>query len=295
VQTKSDLLDVQRRFLSALREPIFADSRARSELPPRAGNNSAAFLATASALLSPSATLQPSARLELYHRQYWYRLLDSLAEDFPVLRALLGDEAFWRLLEAYVEATPPTSFTLRHLGAGLADFIHDHPACTPMPVHAEDVVRLEYAVCASFEAGEEVPVESDQIGTHALTLQPHLRLLALRTPVARLWRQTMTVADCKARPPTEEPRFFAVVFRQSFHLFVEPLPRLAFAILDAVLQTRSLDGAMASVAAQPGLFRRRDVDGVRRVQRVQSWFSLWVARGWFCPAERASLSERKTP
>jgi hypothetical protein len=60
--------------------------------------------------------VQPEERLELYHRQYWYRLLDSIEEDFPALRLLLGRAPFWRLVEEYLLAAPPTSFTLRHLG-----------------------------------------------------------------------------------------------------------------------------------------------------------------------------------
>ena len=77
-----NLLGLQRRLLAALQEPIFGDSRSRSELPDRAGAVSEAFIQTANDLIAPSPTLQPVERLELYHRQYWYRLLDSIAEDF---------------------------------------------------------------------------------------------------------------------------------------------------------------------------------------------------------------------
>ena len=48
---------VAHRFVDALREPIFGDSRARSELPARSGGVSSRFVATAEALIAPSATL----------------------------------------------------------------------------------------------------------------------------------------------------------------------------------------------------------------------------------------------
>ena len=60
-------------------------------LAARRGEPSASFVATATRHLSPSATLDPVERLDLYHRQYWYRVLDSLQEDFPALEHLLGE------------------------------------------------------------------------------------------------------------------------------------------------------------------------------------------------------------
>jgi hypothetical protein len=140
--SEGTLLGLQRRFMAALTEPIYGDSRERSQLPPRPGDVSEAFAETATTLITPSPTLQPVERLELYHRQYWYRLLDSLAEDFPALKALLGKEAFWHLIEAYLESAPPSSFTLRHLGSGLADFVRKCPARTAHPVHAYAAAAL---------------------------------------------------------------------------------------------------------------------------------------------------------
>lgn len=143
---EGNLLSLQRRFMTALREPIFGDSRARSALPDRTGAVSAKFIETAEELITPSVSMNSMERLELYHRQYWHCLLDSMAEDFPALRQLLGDATFWQLIEAYLEATPPRSFTLRHLGADLAEFVASHPWLVPHPAHAEDLAHLEYVL-----------------------------------------------------------------------------------------------------------------------------------------------------
>ena len=80
-----DLYLMQCRFLVALQEPLVGESRAKSELPSRPLALSENFGRTARDYIAPSATLRANERLELYHRQYWYRLLDSLAEDFPAL------------------------------------------------------------------------------------------------------------------------------------------------------------------------------------------------------------------
>ena len=276
-----NLLGLQRRFMAALREPIFDESRGRSDLPPRNGAVSAAFVDTAEALIAPSATMEPVERLELYHRQYWYRLLDSIAEDFPGLRLLLGDEAFWRLMEAYLEAVPPRSFTLRHLGASLADFVAAQPALVTHPVHAEEMARLEYALCAVFEAGEQTPVVPAELAEVKLALQPHVKLLAMRTGADVLWRRAENDRPRGIlRPPSRAPTRFLVVFRAGLALRVERIPKAAFLILSALDDTGSLELAMGRVTAQRVL-RRRDAE------RVGQWFGAWVGSGWLCHATGA--------
>lgn len=276
MRAETNLLSMQRRFMAALREPIFSDSRGHSELPPRIGDVLANFVRIADELITPSATLTPVERLELYHRQYWYRLLDSIAEDFPGLRWRLGDEPFWRLMEAYLEAQAPRSFTLRHLGAGLASFIADRPGVVPNAIEAEDLARLEYALCHAFEAGEKPLVAPSELRKGNLGLQPHITLLPLRTPADTLWRSWQRGGRFKrlGRPSTRPSRFVAV-YRCDLGLHIERLPRAAFSILAAIRDDGSLESAMERVTSDRGLLRAHDA------QRVSEWFGVWTARGWF--------------
>jgi len=291
MRADTELLTLQRRIMAALREPLYGDSRARSELPTRSGSVSAAFAQIADDLITPSASLAPVERLELYHRQYWYRLLDSIVEDFPALRRLLGDDVFWRLMEAYLEARPPVSFTLRHLGAGLADFIAERAAIVPRPIHAEELARIEYALCQAFEAGEARPVEPRELRQGHLALQPHVHLLALRTSADTLWH----AAERGRRPaklgePSVSPSRFVAIYRHDLGLHVERMPRAAFAILAAIRELGALDLAIERVTDVRGLLRARDAG------RVGDWFGLWSARGWLIrPLAPPSKPERRAP
>ncbi len=47
-----------------------------------------------SEFIKPNKKLTSFERLEIYNKQYWYRLLDSLQEDFPGVNALLGHTRF---------------------------------------------------------------------------------------------------------------------------------------------------------------------------------------------------------
>ena len=67
--------------------------------------------AVAASFIAPNSQLTPFERLEIYNRQYWYRVLDALAEDFPVLRAVVGGRAFEQLSIAYLTAHPSRSFS----------------------------------------------------------------------------------------------------------------------------------------------------------------------------------------
>src|SRR5437762_13921184 len=52
----------------------------------------------ASALIKPNDRLTSFDRLELYNRAHWFWILDCLFDDYPGLRALLGDRNFMQLI-----------------------------------------------------------------------------------------------------------------------------------------------------------------------------------------------------
>jgi hypothetical protein len=269
------LLEMQRQLLAALREPLTGDGRARTELPPRAEPPSPAFVAAAATWLTPSALLAPAERLGVYHRQYWYRLLDSLVEDFPAVRAVLGPPRFAQLIERYLAAHPPTTFTLRDAGAHLPAFVAAHPADLPHAAHVVDLARLEVAWIAAFEAAERPPAPADALASIPLGLQPHLTLLALRTPADTIWRRVVADEPPGRLRPAGPARHLAV-FRDGLARQVERLHPAAHALLAAIADGAALDAALD--AAAPLLPARRGAALVR------AWFETWAERRWLVPA-----------
>src|ERR1700719_3281921 len=128
-------------------------------------------------------------RLEIYNRQYWFRLLSSMMEDFPGLRAVLGDRRFDAMCKAYLVDCPSRSFTLRNLGAQLESWLRKHPrwAGTKQAL-AVDIARLEWADIEAFDSAAEPALRPENLGSDAgaslqLKLQPYVRLLDLKYPV----------------------------------------------------------------------------------------------------------------
>src|SRR5271170_8285152 len=80
----------------------------------------------AESYIKPNDRLTSFERLEIYNRQYWFRVIGAVSEDFPALNVLLGPRRFDRLILAYLRDTPSTSFTLRNLGAKLPAWLGEH-------------------------------------------------------------------------------------------------------------------------------------------------------------------------
>ena len=89
--TSMGLAELQRAMAAAVMMPLTADEEMRPVAP-----DGRAMAEIAASFIAPNSRLTAFERLELYNRQYWLRVLGSLAEDFPAVRAVVGREAVWR-------------------------------------------------------------------------------------------------------------------------------------------------------------------------------------------------------
>lgn len=240
------------------------------------------------ALIKPNDRLTSFARLEIYNRQYWYRLIDCLYDDYPGLRALVGERKFRRLCRDYLEKYPSTSFTLRNLGQHLELFLRRH-SLGPL---ALDMARLEWARIVAFdgEARPAVTVNDLRDCSPArlrLALQPYLSLLKLHAPLddylialkqlntdALRGEASNAVTSHKHKPVTtlRRPRLatvFVVVHRLDHDVYYKRLTPEQFTLLRAVQRGVSLAQACAHLPPA-------------RVADLQNWFSAWAGFGWFC-------------
>ena len=76
-----NLAELQHAFFDVVRQPLTEDERMREQtLDGRSTRK------IAEELVKPNDRLTSVERLEIYNRVYWFRLLSSLADDFPGLR-----------------------------------------------------------------------------------------------------------------------------------------------------------------------------------------------------------------
>src|SRR5271170_2180119 len=146
------LQTLQRRMARAVMTPLTPSERMRNV--SRSGRS---MRKEASAFIKPNDRLTSFERLEIYNRQYWFRILSAMTDDFPGLRAVLGDRSFDALSKAYLSDCPSTSFTLRNLGAKLEGWLRKHPRFAGNRHKlAIDMTRLEWADIDAFD-GESLP------------------------------------------------------------------------------------------------------------------------------------------
>ncbi|MGA2654052.1 MAG: DNA-binding domain-containing protein [Terracidiphilus sp.] len=294
-----NLETLQREMAAAIMQPLTPDEDMRPIAPDGRHMSD-----VAASFIAPNSQLSAFERLEIYNRQYWYRVLSALAEDFPALRAVLGSATFEALSIAYLTAHPSSSFSLRNLGSKLPGWLDSNPAFARRRHRlAVDVARIEWAFVESFDNADHDPLTLEQIATldasSRLALQPHLQLIALDYPADDLVlalhdhekRQT-SEAGVKHDEPSSKPATLPKLRRHptwlashrvDFSVYYRRLQREEFSTLAAIRQGFSLVDAI-----EAGFTDSRMPES-RRPKRIMEWFANWAELGWICAPDLESL------
>jgi hypothetical protein len=248
--------------------------------------------------IKPNDRLTSCERLEIYNRQYWYRIKDCFYEDYPGLRALLGESRFERLACAYLTRHPSQSFTLRNLGRRLVEFLEAEPRwIAPLRHPALDMARLEWAHIEAFDNEAKAPLEVDSLlgvdpAQIRLRLQPHLTLLQLGYELDDFLIETKKTAGLRGEAsnalephrkrahsgrhrPLRPKTIFLAVHRHNNTVYYKRLQPGQFRLLSAFQAQATLAAACAQLAES----------GQSDLGKVKSWFETWAALGWFCQLE----------
>jgi hypothetical protein len=258
--------------------------------------------------IKPNDRLTSFERLQLYNRQYWFRLLDCFYEDYPGLRAVLGERKFSRVAREYLSECPSVSFTMRNLGQFLVRFIESHPELVaPENQLALDMARLEWAHIEAFDNAAETPITADDMldanpQTLRLQLQPYLTLLRLNYPLDDFLiavrrgqglrhEASNAMENHRERLPNKLKSFqrskaiYLAVHRHRNSVFYKRLRPDQFAVLTALRQGASLEKAFAKAVES-------DRAAEFQPKQITKWFQDWSALGWFCHGGEAK-SKRK--
>src|SRR5277367_31126 len=153
------LLALQRTMARAVMQPLTTSEHMREKAP--GGGTMRAY---ASRFIKPNDRLTSFERLEIYNRQYWFRLFSAMAEDFPGLRNVLGEKQFDAMCKAYLIDCPSTSFTLRNLGSKLESWLRSHPKWAgKKQTLALDIARLEFAAVEAFDNEAKPPLRAEDL------------------------------------------------------------------------------------------------------------------------------------
>ena len=298
------LLELQRTMARAVMQPLTSSERMQRTAP-----DGRPMRAYAARFIKPNDRLTSFERLEIYNRQYWFRLLSSMVEDFPGLRAVLGDARFEAMSRAYITDCPSRSFTLRNLGSQLESWLHRHPRWAgKKQALALDIVKLEWAEIDAFDGKAEPPLRPEDLSAAAgpnlrLRLQPYIHLLSLRYPVDDLLLEikkndddndfaSNAMQERRKRKRVQhvaklKPAAIALaVHRIDNSVYFRRLEPEEFALLSALHEGKTLQKSVDLA------FRGSKIPPEELPGTVQRWFHNWAALGWFCKAEEKSPRSR---
>ncbi len=288
------LATLQRAVARAVMQPLTPSERMQRRAP--GGGRMSAYAAR---FIKPNDRLTSFERLEIYNRQYWLRLLSSMIEDFPGLRAVLGGQRFESMCKAYLTECPSRSFTLRNLGARLETWLRQNPRwIRDKRVLALDMVRLEWADIEAFDGQAKPALRSEDLREiHApslqLSIQPYVQLLELHYPVDDLLlevkhgdntpdfasnaiQERRKRSKVRAVAKLEPAQIFLAVHRLDFSVYFRRIEPEDFALLSALRSGKTIERAIELA------FRKSAVPAADRAAFVQHSFQTWATLGWFC-------------
>jgi hypothetical protein len=292
-QTAGELIELQRLMAETVMQPLTPGGDMRPKL-----RDGSSMKKLASGFVKPNDRLTSFERLEIYNRQYWYRIKDCFFEDYVGLKALLGDRRFERMALAYLTECPSRSFTLRNLGRSLIQFLEANPRwIKPLEQTALDMARLEWAHIEAFDNEAKPRLQEDSLlgadpAALFLKLQPHLTLLrlgceldnflirlkrnqGLRSEASNAMEPGRTGARRSLARHLRAKPIFLAVHRHNETVYYKRLKPAQFCLLSAIQGGANLSEACGSLDDFP----KKDL------AEVGKWFETWAALGWFCELE----------
>jgi hypothetical protein len=292
-QTAREFLELQRLMAGTVMQPLTA----KGDMRPR-WRDGRAMKKVASSFIKPNDRLTSFERLEIYNRQYWYRIKDCFLDDYPGLQAILGEDRFELMALAYLKECPSESFTLRNLGSRLLKFLEANPRWTrPLQKPALDMARLEWAHIEAFDNTAKPRLDVDSLlgadpSAIRLALQPHLTVLqlgyelddfliklkhgdGLRSEASNAMTQRRAKNQRRLKRHLKPKIIFLAVHRHDDSVYYKRLQPGQFRLLTAFQSGATLAEAFEILAE----FSESDVS------RIKNWFETWAALGWFCKPE----------
>jgi hypothetical protein len=286
----SALSQLQKKFLNCVQVPL--DSKDRMQLDRKRSQ-------WVDSEIQRNDRLSSQERFEIYARQYWFRILDSLNDDFPGLRALMGDRAFDELIREYILKFPSVSYTLRDFGTRLPDFLLRLKKRYGVKTGLyHQMAKMEIAQLHVFDEKDEIPLTTEALGAKPLMrrfqIAPHVRLMILDYPLDALQvglnqdgvREQLSNGMLDRRLRTRcrslvgklrKKKVYLAVHRHQYRVYFKRLDPWAYELLLALGEGTPLGKAIESVMGRKK-YLKKEKTGI--ASQVGAQFQEWSALGW---------------
>lgn len=237
----------------------------------------------------PSPTLDPGDRIQIYNQQYWWRLLNTLHDSFPLVTRILGYYDFNKKIGVpYLKKYPPQHWSINYLGNRLPIWMKNEYREKDKEM-LNEAVAIDWAFTDSFFAGEyslsnlkdnQASQTEENVLATIFHLQPHLHLMNLKHhffPFRDLiLEQIPEYWDKNTMPKIEKGDYFFVIYRnQHYNIVWSEIKKYEFLLLSQFRDGKSIEQACQFLENESEEFQ------LEASRNLHLWFQEWVARGWF--------------
>jgi hypothetical protein len=159
-----------------------------------------------------ASRLRADRRFAVYRNNVAVGLANALAERFPVVKRLVGDDFFRAMAHVYATAELPHSPVMLYHGETFPGFIDDFEPARPIP-YLGDIARIEMARGLAYHAADATSLEPDafaalpphRLGALRVRFHPSLSIITSSHPIYSIWHMNQDpVRFTPASPWTKE-------------------------------------------------------------------------------------------
>lgn len=239
----------------------------------------------AAAVLTAGPRLPARDRLEIYRYGYAERLVECLADDYPVLAATLGDGKFRALATAYIERYPSSSPNLNAFGRHMEELCRSaSPAWLDEPrVFFAELAALEWALVVAIHAAPAPALDLAALqalppeawATARLVPSGTVTVLDFSYPVNRYFQEYRNKGR-QPSLPSPSPSATAVYRKEELLWRMDLTPAMK-RVLVALLGGRTIAESLGQMSVNES-----DPEAVAEAERsVMIWFRDWALGGFF--------------
>lgn len=235
-------------------------------------------------MVTAGPMLSARERLGIYHYSYRARLVDCLADDYPAVKYVLGDDAFDSLCRSVIARHPSDRPNLNFYGRWLAHYCAALKKPSPRERFVRELADLEWAMVEVFHAHAAPTFSIDALRAIPAERWEHVRLRPSQTvrilefshPANRFFQAWRT--DQEPSVPAASWSATAV-YRQGFTIWRMDLTRPMADLLRRLWAGEALGTALEAISGQVD-------DQQQLAESVMRWFSEWVSGGFFASLEQ---------
>lgn len=250
--------------------------------------NGMTIVKEAAKYIVPSPTLKPYQRIEIYNQQYWWRLLNTMQTNFPLVTRLFGASSFNNTIAVpFLVKYPPNHWSISYLGNRLPQWIQEEYRDTDKQL-VYDAAYLDYIFAESFLA-DQLPFldfnslaqqDPDALLKKPFRLQPHFFLIQFDYDMPA-FRELMVKEDEDywIEHPFPELKkdktyFFAIFRNLKNNISWKAIEKEEFMLLGQFKDGISIEAACDWIEVQE--------PAVQQIMesKLQQWLQDWTKYGW---------------